>query len=155
MAPMGTSRRYRPDPARVGLDERWGPATASATMATNPVVVSIRGEIDASNGVALAGYVERHAGIAATLILDLSAVGFFGTAGLTALRRIDLCCDRIGWVLVPSPAVRRALRACHAEDLPQTQSVAMAVRALGRYHVTAGSAARNEYAPDVVSAGSS
>jgi anti-anti-sigma factor len=153
MAPMGTSRRYRPDPARVGLDERWGPATASATMTTNPVVVSVRGEIDASNGVALAGYVERHAGIATSLILDLSALGFFGTAGLTALRRIDLCCDRIGWMLVSSPAVRRALRACHADDLPQAESVAVAVRALSRYHVVADSALGDEYAPDVVSAG--
>jgi anti-anti-sigma factor len=149
---MGTSRLYRPDPTRVGLDERWGRATASVTTATDPVVVAVSGEIDASNGVALAGYVERHAGIAATLILDLSAVDFFGTAGLTALRRIDLCCDRIGWMLVPSPAVRRALRACHADDLPQTESVATAVAALERYHAVTRSAFHSEQA-SAVSAG--
>jgi anti-anti-sigma factor len=154
MAPMGTSRLYRPDPTRVGLDECWGRATASVTTATDPVVVAISGEIDASNGVALAGYVERHAGIAATLILDLSEVEFFGTAGLTALRRIDLCCDRIGWMLVPSPAVRRALRACHADDLPQTESVATAVAALVRYHAVTGSAFRSGQA-SAVSAGCS
>jgi anti-anti-sigma factor len=124
---MATSRLYRPDPALVGGDERWGRAEASATTATDPVVVSVRGEIDASNGPALAGYVERHAGTAATLVLDLSGVAFFGTAGLTALRRIDLCCDRIGWLLIPSAAVRRTLRACHAEDLPQSESVATAI----------------------------
>jgi anti-anti-sigma factor len=117
-------------------------------------VVAISGEIDASNGVALAGYVERHAGIAATLILDLSAVEFFGTAGLTALRRIDLCCDRIGWMLVPSPAVRRALRACHADDLPQTESVATAVAALDRYRAMTSSAFRSGQA-SAVSAGCS
>ncbi|MET0475150.1 MAG: STAS domain-containing protein [Mycobacterium sp.] len=154
MALIGTSRLYRPDPARAGLDERWGRATAKATMSTDPVVVSVRGEIDASNGVALASYVERHAGIATTLILDLSAVEFFGTAGLTALRRIDLCCDRIGWMLVPSPAVRRALRACRAEDLPQTESVASAAWALDRYHVAARRALLDERPSDVVAVGS-
>jgi anti-anti-sigma factor len=155
MAPMGTSRLYRPDPTSVGLDEHWGRATARVTTATDPVVVAIGGEIDASNGVALAGYVERHAGIAATLILDLSAVEFFGTAGLTALRRIDLCCDRIGWMLVPSPAVRRALRACHADDLPQTDSVATAVAALDAYRAVTNSAFRSGQAPTAVSAGCS
>jgi anti-anti-sigma factor len=105
----------------------------SATTSTDSVLVSIRGEIDASNGTELAGYVERHVGIAGTLVLDLSAVAFFGTAGLTALRRIDLCCDRIRWTLVPSPAVRRLLRACHAQDLPQATSVAAAHRRLQRH----------------------
>lgn len=127
MAPMATSRLYRPDPARLHPREQWGRAEASATSTTDPVVVAVRGEIDASNGTAMAGYVERHAGIATTLVLDLSAVEFFGTAGLTALRRIDLCCDRIGWTLVASPAVRRVLRVCHAEDLPQSESVALAL----------------------------
>ena len=130
MAPPGTSRLYRPDPERVGRDERWGRAEATATIATDPVVIAVRGEVDASNGRALTSYVERHAAIAGTLVLDLSSVTFFGTAGLTALRRIDLCCDRIGWLLVASPAVRRALRACHAEDLPQAESAAVAVGAL-------------------------
>lgn len=130
IGPTGTSRLYRPDPARLGRDERWGRAEASATVETDPVVVTVRGEIDASNGRSLTSFVERHASIDGTLVLDLSAVAFFGTAGLTALRRIDLCCDRIGWLLVASPAVRRALRACQAEDLPQSESVAVAVRAL-------------------------
>jgi anti-anti-sigma factor len=147
MAPMGTNRLYRPDPACVGNDERWGRATASVTTATDPVVICIRGEVDASNGVAFAGYVERHAGIASAMILDLGAVEFFGTAGLTALRRIDLCCDRIGWMLVASPAVRRALRACHAEDLPQAESVAMAMGALHEHRAAAGPAFCDEPVP--------
>jgi anti-anti-sigma factor len=133
MAPIGTCRVYRPDPTHVGEVEQWGRAGASARIAANLVVISVRGEVDASNGIALAGYVERHAAIAGTLVLDLSTVEFFGTAGLTALRRIDLCCDRIRWQLVASAPVRRLLRVCHADDLPQTQSVASALRKLGRY----------------------
>jgi anti-anti-sigma factor len=132
MAPMGTCRIYRPDPGHVGEAERWGRASASATASANLVVVSVRGEVDASNGIDLASYVERHAAIAGTLVLDLSAVDFFGTAGLTALRRIDLCCDRIRWKLVASSAVLRLLRVCQADDLPQTKSVASALRQLGR-----------------------
>jgi anti-anti-sigma factor len=133
VAPIGTCRVYRPDPTHVGEVEQWGRAAASARVAANLVVVSVRGEVDASNGIAFAGYVERHGAIAGTLVLDLSEVDFFGAAGLTALRRIDLCCDRIGWKLVASPAVRHALRACHAEDLPQAESVASALRLLGRH----------------------
>jgi anti-anti-sigma factor len=130
MAPMGTSRVYRPDPSRLGRNERWGPAEARSTATTKSVVITVRGEIDASNGPALANYVECHAGIAAGLVLDLSGVEFFGTAGLAALRRIDRCRDCIGWMLVPSAAVRRVLRVCHAEDLPHVDTVADAVRAL-------------------------
>jgi anti-anti-sigma factor len=131
MTPSGTCRLYRPDPIHVGEVERWGRAEASATATANLVVVSVRGEVDASNGTDLAGYVERHLGIAGTLVLDLSGVEFFGAAGLTALRRIDLCCDRTRWQLVASAAVRRVLRACHAEDLPQAESVAAAQRQFG------------------------
>jgi anti-anti-sigma factor len=131
MAPSGTCRLYRPDPIHVGEVERWGRAEASATATANLVVVSVRGEVDASNGIDLTSYVERHLGIAGTLVLDLSGVGFLGASGLAALRRIDLCCDRIRWQLVASAAVRRVLRACHAEDLPQAESVAAAQRQFG------------------------
>jgi anti-anti-sigma factor len=131
MAPTGTCRLYRPDPTRVGATEQWKWAQASATTTADSVVVTVAGEIDASNCAELAGYVERHVGVAGTLVLDLSAVTFFATTGLACLRRIDLCCDRIRWTLVPSPAVRRVLRACHAQDLPQATSVAAAVRRLG------------------------
>jgi anti-anti-sigma factor len=131
MAPTGTCRLYRPDPTHVGAAEQWSWAQASATTNADSVVVTVSGEIDASNCTDLAGYVERHVGVAGTLVLDLSAVTFFSTTGLAALRRIDLCCDRIRWTLVPSPAVRRVLRACHAQDLPQATNVAAAVRRLG------------------------
>jgi anti-anti-sigma factor len=133
MALMGTCRIYRPDPTHVGEVEQWGRARASATTSANLVVISVCGEVDASNGIDFASYVERHAALAGTLVLDLSAVDFFGTAGLTALRRIDLCCDRIRWKLVASSAVQCVLRVCHADDLPQARSAAAALRQLGRY----------------------
>lgn len=132
MAILGTSRIYRPDPTSVGRDERWGRAAATATITTDSVVVAVRGELDASNATALAGYVERHAALAPTLILDLGGVAFFGTAGLAALRRIDLYRDRLGWMLLAGPAVRRVLRVCRAEDLPQAPSVAAARDELSR-----------------------
>ena len=137
MSPSGTTRLYRPDPSQAIADAMWSRASASVSRLARSVVVTVRGEVDAGNGAALAGYVERNAGVAATLILDLRGVDFFGTAGLTALRRVDLCCERIRWVLVASPAVKRVLRVCHADDLPQADSVATAVRALSRLNAPA------------------
>lgn len=120
MAPMGTSRVYRPDPSRIGDYEQWGAALAGATFTTNQVVVTVRGEIDAINGPALARCVERQVAIDGTLVLELSAVEFFGTAGLIALPPIDLCCAGTGWMLVASASVRRVLRVCRGDDLPLT-----------------------------------
>jgi anti-anti-sigma factor len=118
----GTCRRYRPDPLQVWVAECWGRADAHADLTAHALVLTIRGEIDATNGAQLADYVERHATLAPSLIVDTRGVDFFGTAGVAALRRIDhrLGCNGVRWSLVVGAAVRKVLRVCGAEDLPQT-----------------------------------
>lgn len=122
MNDSGTCRRYRPDPLQVRVTECWGRADARADLTANTLVLTVRGEIDATNGAQLADYVERHAALAPSLVVDTRGVDFFGTAGVAALRRIDHRLGRSGvrWSLVVGAAVRKVLRVCGAEDLPQT-----------------------------------
>ena len=118
MAPTGTCRLYRPDPTRVGATEQWSWAQASATTSADSVVVTISGEIDASNCAELAGYVERHVGVAGTLVLDLSAVAFFGTTAwpLSAESTCAAIASAGRWC--------RARRAARPARLPRTRSTA-------------------------------
>jgi anti-anti-sigma factor len=132
MTPIGTCRLYRPDPTSIGVDERWGKATVTATLEP-AVVVSVRGEVDGSNAARLANYIERHVAIAAALVVDTSAVDFFGTPALAVLHKVDRCCAASGvsWRLVVGPALRRVMRVCGTRDLPEAQNLESALRQLG------------------------
>jgi anti-anti-sigma factor len=95
----------------------------SATFTTrwlNPsvAVVTVRGELDASNAQELVDYALRHTDRTERLALDLSEVEFFGTAGFSALHTLNVRCAGAGveWVLVPSPAVSRLLRICDPDS---------------------------------------
>ena len=125
MTDIGTLSRYRPDPSRIGRSETWRRATASADITTESVVVTVTGELDASNTTDLARYLEHHSGVAATLYVDLREVTFFSTAGLAVLHRVDnQHAQRDSrWWLVPGPAVRKVLRICGAQDLPQRDTL--------------------------------
>lgn len=118
MTPSTTTRRYRTDPARASVasaSERRGRATFSLADGSPSVArVVVTGEIDAVNGRALAGYVERNAGFAAQLILDLRDVEFFGTLGFTALCYIRAHCrhNNADWLIVGGRSVRRLLSIC-------------------------------------------
>ena len=76
MTPIGTCRLYRPDPASICVGEQWGKVSLTAALTPASLVVSVRGEVDASNAGRLADYVERRAAVAAALIVDTSAVDF-------------------------------------------------------------------------------
>jgi anti-anti-sigma factor len=82
----------------------------------NSTIVRIRasGEIDASNAAELLDYVLRRGANCRSLILDLSDVTFFATAGFSALQTIDLRSSRasVSWTLVDGPAVSRVLAIC-------------------------------------------
>ncbi len=132
MAHIGTCRLYRPDPTSIDVDEQWGRASVVATRAPGSLVLSVRGEVDASNAGRLADYAERHAAVAGTLVVDTSAVDFFGAPALAALHRVGHCCagSGVSWRLVAGPALRRAIRACGAGDLPQADNVESALRQL-------------------------
>jgi anti-anti-sigma factor len=129
---IGTSRLYRPEPSSIGVGEQWGRASVEAARSSGSLVLSIRGEVDASNAAQLVAYVERHVAIAGTLVVDTSAVDFFGPPALAALHRIDLCCSGgdVHWRLVVGPALRRVMRVCGTSELPRADSVESAVRQL-------------------------
>jgi anti-anti-sigma factor len=132
MTSIGTCRLYRPDPSSIGVGEQWGKASVTAALMP-AVVVSVRGEVDASNAARLADYVERHVAIAEALVVDTTAVDFFGAPALAALHRVDRCCavSGVSWRLVAGPALRRVLRACGSTELLQAENVASALRQLG------------------------
>ena len=132
MTPIGTCRVYRPDPQSIGISELWG--RASASVALEPaVVVTIRGDVDASNASRLADYLERHVAIAQALVVDAVAVDFFGAPVMATLHGVDRCCAAVGisWRLVAGPAVRRVMRVCDSTDLPRSESVELAFNELG------------------------
>ncbi|MCW2687566.1 MAG: hypothetical protein JWR37_2456 [Mycobacterium sp.] len=122
-----------------------GGATSSADQATgllrfgsrrvtrSLIVVSAHGEIDAANACILTEYVLANVMRCRGLVLDLSAVGFFGTEGFSDLHRVSVCCAHagIGWAVVPGVAVWRLLRICDPHGtLPAADSVGAALTSL-------------------------
>jgi anti-anti-sigma factor len=92
----------------------WGPAGT---------VITVAGELDAANSDELAAYVQQSIKRSRKLILDLRDVKFLGTAGFSALHRINVICSgaQAYWAMVPSPAVSRLLRVCDPDGtLPVT-----------------------------------
>ncbi len=86
----------------------------SQWLDADTALVTAEGAVDASNAHHLGEYVQRVARRSANVILDFSALEFFGTAGFSALQEATgpgkLVAPR--WVLVPSAAVARVLRLC-------------------------------------------
>jgi anti-anti-sigma factor len=106
----------------------WETPTARFTADWGPsfVVVTAHGELDASNAGQLADYVQRCAARSQSVILDLSGLEFFGTAGFSALHTINVRCAGadMRWAVVPSKAVSRLLQICDPDHaLPLAQSV--------------------------------
>jgi anti-anti-sigma regulatory factor len=67
--------------------------------------------------------VQHHTGASVQLILDLTAVTFFGTRGFATLHFIDVNCARndMDWIIVGGSEVRRLLRICDPDGaLPLT-----------------------------------
>lgn len=100
---------------------RWGRSGA---------VISVAGEIDASNATQLADYAHSWARCCQWLVLDLNDLDFIGTAGFSALKLItDRCADTmVRCTTVPGAAAARLLRICDpANTLPTASSVADAL----------------------------
>lgn len=97
------------------------------------VVITADGDLDASNAAELAEYALRYANHTEELVLDLSRVEFFGTAGFSALHTLNVRCagHKIQWAMVPSAAVTRLLRICDPDStLPMSDDIGDAVRAV-------------------------
>ncbi len=119
------------------------PATESAHCRTahftirwlqpDTAVISAHGEIDAANSQEFIDYALRHAAQINRLVLDLSGVEFFGTAGFSALHTFNVRCvgERIEWALTPSAGVARVLQICDPDwALPTYTSVDAALSAV-------------------------
>ena len=120
MSAITTCRVLRPDPESLDRREEYHRAVFSAChLSDTAVLVTVRGEVDATNSRALAGYIERQITGSARLVLDLTVIEFFGTAGFAALHNVNVICARYGvqWELVVGPQLRRFLRICDPDNL--------------------------------------
>jgi anti-anti-sigma factor len=101
-------------------------ARFNTTWDTARVVVTAEGELDASNAIQFADYFDLCITDSTPLVVDLSGLEFFGTAGFSALHLINVKCAAAGlrWAVVPSKAVSRLLRICDPDHaLPTIASV--------------------------------
>jgi anti-anti-sigma factor len=88
-------------------------ARMRAKTDTGLTVMSISGEIDASNADELSHHVRELASDRGALIVDLAEVDFIALDGLHALIALNIQCARTGttWALIASHGVNRLLRA--------------------------------------------
>src|ERR1700757_2436264 len=89
-------------------------AQFGARWSSSGTVITVDGELDAANADQLAAYVQRSVSRSKRVILDLRGLEFIGTAGFSALHRINVVCSatQVSWALVASGAVSRLLRVC-------------------------------------------
>lgn len=81
-------------------------------------VISAQGDVDAANAADFTDYLLRQTDEGGRVVVDLSGIDFFATAGFSALKTLEARCgvDDVDWVLVPSKAVNRVLRICDPES---------------------------------------
>jgi anti-anti-sigma factor len=117
---VGTCRVVRPDPRSLDRREQHHRAVFTAChLSDTTVLVTVTGEVDATNSRALAGYVERQIAGSTRLLLDLTVIDFLGTTGFAALHNVNVICARYGvsWALVVGPPLRRFLKICDPDNL--------------------------------------
>lgn len=105
-------------------------------LSATTVLLTAYGEIDAATAPRLGENIERNLPGYRQLVLDLSRLEFFGTAGYSVLHRVHKRCAYSGmdWVLVPGSEVERLLRVCDPDgSLPTTPNIVAAVAALARH----------------------
>jgi len=106
---------------------------ATRWLQPSMAVIAAHGELDAANAQEFVDYALRHAAHMDRLVLDLSGVDFFGTAGFSALHTLNVRCaaEKIEWAMTPSPAVTRLMRICDPDStLPICDSVDAALAAV-------------------------
>lgn len=132
---MSTTSNTRPPSAGSRIDTADSHSAHFATRWLQPdtAVITAHGEIDAANAQELVEYALRHAAHISRLVLDLSGVEFFGTAGFSALHNLKVRCagETIKWCSVPSTAVSRLLTLCDPDStLPIHDGIAEALSAV-------------------------
>ena len=94
------------------------------------LIISAHGELDAANAQEFAEYAFRHTDAVKRLLLDLTGVEFFGTAGFSALHTLNVRCAEVGadWAMMPSKAVTRLLGICDPDaTLPVAPTIETAL----------------------------
>jgi anti-anti-sigma factor len=115
MTAISTCRVFRPDPGSLDQHATHHRASFSARhLSDSTAVVTVEGEVDATNGRTLAGYIESQLVGSSRLVLDLRLVEFFGTAGFAALHNVNVICSQYGatWVVQAGRQVHRLLLIC-------------------------------------------
>jgi anti-anti-sigma factor len=111
--------------------QSWGDGVCLRSHKLNgATVVSVTGELDASNMHRLTDYARSCLTRGGSLVLDLSQLDFLGAQGIQSLFAIADECERsgIGWALVPSHPVSRLLRICDKQArLPSVKSIDQAL----------------------------
>lgn len=87
---------------------------ATSSIRSSITLVTVSGEVDAANALALSKYVEAEMETTSRLIVDLSSLEFFGTQGFSILHRINVMCSRfaVNWVLLAGAEADRVLHIC-------------------------------------------
>lgn len=99
-------------------------------LETSTAAVTAHGELDASNSPAFTEYISAVLPFAERLIVDLSAVRFFGTEALSAVHAVNTRAagHGVNWAMVPSGEVDRVLRICDPDAvLPARANVTAAL----------------------------
>lgn len=112
------------------------PAVRARELSASTVLVTALGEVDAAVARDLYDDVAEHLAGYRQLVLDLSRIDFFGTAGYSLLHRVHTHCARSGtdWVLVAGQEVERLLRVCDPEGIfPAAANIVSAVARLARH----------------------
>ncbi|MGB3355824.1 MAG: STAS domain-containing protein [Mycobacterium sp.] len=125
---MSSTQAASPD----RIDGRTAHFETTWPEASTAVVVA-HGELDAANVGDFIDYALRRRADTDRLVIDLSGLSFFATAGFTALHTLNVQCvgAEIRWALVPSPAVHRLLRICDPDNaLPTCTDVTEALSAV-------------------------
>ena len=115
-------------------DTRHDPVRVRA-LGRSTVLLTVSGEIDAASAPRLVDRIERLLAGYHQFVLDLSRVTFFGTAGFSMLRRLDVFATRaaIDWAVVTGTEVQRLLRVCDPDHLvPVAGNIVSAVARLAR-----------------------
>lgn len=104
-------------------------------LGSTTVLMALTGEVDAASAPVVFDRIQALLTRYHQLVLDLSGVAFFGTAGYSLLHRLDAFANRAlrDWVLVSGPEVQRLLDVCDPEHaFPVASNIVSAVATLAR-----------------------
>ncbi len=123
------SRLREGPPAGIGYAIDCAGARLSVHARSLATVLTVEGEIDASNSDRLADAVNHFSALETPLVVDISGLLFIGVTGFRALIAFDEERDRSGllWALVTGDALRPFLRVVADHQLPVTSSVPAAL----------------------------